>query len=620
MADEGKKSTADQFGEDVGRQLKVDAKDLLAASDALAEYARQVNNTFTQGRQRISELSTALADATPGVRRLGGDIGDVADIIGKVAAESRRNVIANTEDVEKLYAANKVLGLGAETLAKNFLNIGAGIETIPETLEESVQYIQSIGGNAKAVMGDVTDNMEQMNRYQFEGGVQGLTKMAAQASMLRFDMSNTFALAEKVLDPDKAVEVASAFQRLGVSAGNLADPFQLMNQSINDPSGLQDSLANVSKQFTYFDEKTKTFKINPQGVLTLREMESQAGLAQGSLSKMGLAAAELDKRLEDVGKAGIQFASEEDKQYLANIATMSKGGDYIVKVKNDFGTQVDKKLSEVTQDEFDKLIEEQKNQPKTLEDIARAQMKTSDVVAGDVAAIRAKVVGGLVSAGPLLETREGIRRGATTLTGGLSNMGTTKDVRSEVEKGIGDLGTLLSDLKNKDMSTTDALSKYLEKAGTQLGSIEEKFKQSLTKTAEEIRANTGDKTAVERLMKEGYDYILGKAESNAAKEQRAAGNQPISSLLEGSRSQQLQQATSSNYAGQVGGQKSQVEMMGGIKIDINFTGGASELTAAQKEQITKMFSDKMNSIDMRQYMYGTTTKQNPTKSDSQYNY
>jgi hypothetical protein len=198
-------------------------------------------------------------------------------------------------------------------------------------------------------------------------------------------------------------------------------------------------------------------------------------------------------------------------------------------------------------------------------------------------------------------------------------MGTSKDVRQEVEKGIGDLGTLVSDLKDKNMSTTDALSKYLENAGAQLGGIEDKFKQSLTKTAEEIRANTGDKTAVERLMKEGYDYILGKTEANATKQQ-ATGGTSASSLIEGNRAQQIQQEVKGIAAGQGGSQKSQVEMAGGIKIDINFNGGASELTAAQKEQIVKLFTEKMNSLDMKQYMYGATTQQNPTKSDNQYNY
>lgn len=613
MAD-GDKSSIEQLGEDIGRQLKIDAKDLLASSDALAQYANEVNKFFTQGRQRITELSTTLADATPNVRRLGGDIGDVADIIGKVAAESRRNVIANTEDVEKLYAAQKVLGLGADTLTKAFLDIGTGIERIPEALEESVQYIQSIGGNAKAVMGDVVGNMDQMNRFQFEGGVLGLTKMAAQASMLRFDMNETFRLADRVLDPEGAIETAAAFQRLGVAAGGLADPFALMNASINDPGALQDSLADVAKQFTYFDEKTKTFKINPQGVLTLREMEKQTGVSAKEMSKLGLAAAEADQRISAIGAAGLNI-KEEDKQYLANIAKMGEGGEYEVKLRDESGIEQTRKLSEITQDEFDKLIKEQREGPKTMEEIARAQMSTSDVIKSDVAAIRAKIVGGAVSAGQILEGREGLRRGATTLSGGLSRMGEARDVRRESERAIGDLSKFVSDLQNDKISTTDALQRYLERAGNQMGGIEDKFKEAMKKTAEEIRNNTGDKTAIERLMKQGYDYVLDKVDSNQSTQtQQTAGNRPITSLIEGRNSQ-----ISTAYAGstqRTTSSKSQVEVGGGFKIDINFNGNTGNFTQEQQQQITKAITDKLNSPEFIEFMRSSTKSSNPLRSNA----
>lgn len=615
MADD--KSTTGKFGEDVKRQLEVPtAKEFVDASDALNHFARQVNQTFTQGRQRISELSTALADSTPNVRRLGGDIEDVAEIIGKVAAESRRNVIANTEDVEKLYAANKVLGLDAQVLSKAFLDIGAGIETIPETLEESVQYVQSIGGNAKAVMGDVTQNMEQMNRYQFEGGVLGLTKMAAQASMLRFDMSETFRLADKVLSPEGAIETAAAFQRLGVAAGNLADPFALMNASINDPGALQDSLVDVAKQFTYFDEKTKTFKINPQGVLTLREMEQQTGVSAKEMSKLGLAAAEADKRISAIGSAGLNI-KEDDKQYLANIAKMGEGGEYEVKLRDESGIEQARKLSEITQDEFDKLIKEQREGPKTLEDLARAQMSLSQTTTADVSAIRAKVVGGAVSAGQVLETREGIQRGVTAFTGAASRAGTTRDVRRESERAISDVGQLKDDILKNNMSITDALSKYLERAGNQAGEVSEKLKQSMTKALEEARVNTTDKTAIERAMQQGYDYVLDKVAPKTDTQKNASG-QPISSLIEGKQTQVQQAAT--GYAPTAGSQNQKVEFAGGIKVDVNFSGEAANLTAQQKEEVTKMFVDKMSSLNYQNFQAGINGPQNPTKAPVSTNY
>jgi hypothetical protein len=67
MADDGKKSTIGQFGEDVAEQFKVDGKTLLSLFDSLSQAANSINNTFGQGRQRIIELRTAFADAGPDV-------------------------------------------------------------------------------------------------------------------------------------------------------------------------------------------------------------------------------------------------------------------------------------------------------------------------------------------------------------------------------------------------------------------------------------------------------------------------------------------------------------------------------------------------------------------------
>jgi hypothetical protein len=216
-------------------------------------------------------------------------------------------------------------------------------------------------------MRDVTNNMEQMNRYQFEGGVQGLTKMAAQASMLRFDMGTTAKFAEDVMNPDGAIRMASAFQRLGVMAGDLVDPFVLMDKSINDPGGLQDSLIEMTKQFTYFDEKTNSFRINPGGVRLMKELATETGISFEQMSKTALAAADLDRRLSEIDFS--IDASEEDKMLVANMAKMGEGGEYYVELQNERGTLEQKRLADLTQDEFQKLREIQESRPKTVEDI-----------------------------------------------------------------------------------------------------------------------------------------------------------------------------------------------------------------------------------------------------------
>jgi len=606
---EGEKSTVQQFKDDVAAQFKVTSADFAEATERMTSYANEINKVFGQSRARITELQTAVVDATPNINRLGGTIDDVAKAIGDIAVASRRNVVANSEDVEKLFASAKVLGTTVGELAESFQNIGVGISQIGPELEKSVKYIQSIGGNTKQVMDSVRNNMDQMNRYQFEGGVQGLTKMAAQASMLRFDMSNTFALAEKVLSPEGAVETAAAFQRLGVAAGNLADPFQLMNQSINDPSGLQDSLARVSKQFTYFDEKTKTFKINPQGVLTLREMEKEAGLAQGSLSKMGLAAAELDKRLSDVNRAGLKFGSEEDKQYLANIAKMGESGKYEVELKD--GTK--KELASLNQDEFDELIKAQKEQPQTMEEIARAQMGVSEIIKGDVSAIRSALLGGIISPRQIQNAGEGARRGITNFTGAASKeLSSTKAVRDEVSTAITDMGKLFKDLQNDNLKKTDVASDYLKKVQTQFDGIQGKLNTSLNKILENAYSNSTDKTAIERGLKSGYGKALEMTGGS-----KKDGARPISSLIEGTGSQQIQDGLKQLTSQTNVGGKQTITHDGNVSFTFNFPSNGSStasLNTAQMEQVTKVITDTLRSTDFLQASYNNANPGSPTKA------
>jgi len=604
----GNTNTPKGVGDEIKDAFKLPtAAEFAEAYLGISEGSAKINKAFGQTRQRIVEIQTAIADTSPGIARLGGSVNDVTNTISELAQASRRNVIANGEDVDKMFAAQKILGGTVKGIADAFLNVGIGISQIPKELEKAITYVQSIGGNTEEVMKDVQSNMEQMNRYQFEGGVQGMAKMAAQASMLRTDMSTTLRFAEDLYQPDKAIEVASAFQRLGVSAGALADPFQLMNQSINDPSGLQNSLANVAKQFTEFDEKTKTFKINPQGVITLKEMGQQAGIDSKELMKMGLAAAEADKRLSAIGSAGLNI-KEEDKQYIANIASMGEGGQYEVKIND----QETKKLSELTQEEFNKLIKEQKDGPKDLEGIARSQMKATDIIAGDVTAIRTAVTGGVVSQRGLLKGMEGARNVATGLTGNASKeLGSTGAVRETVGQTIGDLTKAVNEfINNKDKKPTDVLSDYLSKLGNQGMEINKSLQEKVTKILEKSRGELKDDNAVERTTTKIYDALLGGAKAN-----NVNSNQPISSLIEGTNaSSKVKNVVSNNNGGFYGGGNSKVNVDGGIKIDVNFNGGAENLTGAQKEEITKMFIEKMNSTDMKQYMIEVNTPNNPTKA------
>jgi citrate lyase gamma subunit len=368
-------------------KLKAGLKDegLVGAFDNLSQGIQNINNGFLESRTRVLEFSTALSDSVAGITRLGGDLTATQETISNIAVASRRNVVETSQTVQEIYATAKLLGQSADYLVQDFVEVGNSIENIGEITAESIQYIQSMGLNAKEIMGDVTRNMGYMNRFNFQDGVMGLTKMAAQASMLRFDMNQTAQLADKAMDPEGAIELASAFQRLGVTMGTLVDPFALMDASINDPGKLQDSVIDLAKTYAQFDKETQRFEINPYGIRMLREVEKQTGLSAENLKKTALAALELDTRLSDINFS--IDASEEDKMMIANIAK-KKDGDYVVRIFDEQKGEIDVKLSELTSQQFSKLIEQQEQEPKTIEEIQRSQFRVSEKMAMDTAAIK----------------------------------------------------------------------------------------------------------------------------------------------------------------------------------------------------------------------------------------
>lgn len=427
----------------------------------LNKLATDLNAVFGQTRQRISDVVEEIGKATPELTRLGGSAKDAAQIIEDVALATRRNVVASNETIKELYATSKVIGQSVSTIVDEFTDVGIQFENVQENLVQGVNYVQSVGMNTKQVMEAVVENADMLNKFNFEGGVLGLTKMAAQSAMLRVNMRDTSVFADKAMDPEGAIKLSSAFQRLGVNMGTLSDPFALMNASINDPEGLQKSIAQMAERYTVFDEKTKSFKIDPQGIRFLREISKETGISYDNLSKMGLALANNDKIMEQM-KYGANLSPEE-KQYIASMAQMGEGGEYVIKVRDEQGKEVNKKLTELNEQQLKAAIEAQKNAPKSMEDIARAQMQTSDVIAGDVNAIRQKVVQGISVAQPLRDLPEQTRALTTAATDALYKLvPDAGKIQGGTEKALGYIKDTLQDVisgkKSLDTVGSDVIS------------------------------------------------------------------------------------------------------------------------------------------------------------------
>ena len=532
------------------------------------EYGRQLNNVFGQSRQRISAAMASITEAEPRIIRLGGNIKETFQTMENISQALQRNVLMSEDIVAGVYATSKVLGKDSETLVRAFSEAGYEASRIGPEMSEAVVNVQNLGVNTKEVMGVVLSNISDLNKFNFQNGVQGMTKMAAQAAMVRFNMADALTFAEKVQDPEAAIQMASGLQRLGVAAGQLADPFALMNASINDPGALQDSLINMTKQFSYFDEKTKTFKISPQGILTMKELARETGISYDNLAKTAIGAQELDKRLSQI-KPSIKFGSEEDKQYIANLGAMNAEGEYTIKL--DSG--VEKKLSDLTQQEFDELIKQQKESPKTVEDIARMQLKASDAARASLESINKAYYNGIVSARLVRDNISDINKAAITSTGAVSGAGArTEGFRGFFENLFEGTADLIKNAKGKNVDEIikDAMTK-LQQGGK---GIQENLLETAKTTLESLKSSKGQ-VGSDTFAGQQYQRFVGALDSlisKTDKTQQAKGEpqkpvkiEPLaSSILFGNQQQALQNYVTSENRTEVTESRNTVDFSGEV--------------------------------------------------------
>jgi hypothetical protein len=115
-----------------------------------------------------------------------------------------------------------------------------------------------------------------------------------------------------------------------------------------------------------------SFEILPGAKRQLMEVERAMGLGAGTLSKMALSSAELDKKMSSIRFPDVP---EEQKKFIANMAEMNKEGTgFVVRFTDEKGEAQEKLTTELDENTIKYLMEREEKQPKTLEDISKSQL------------------------------------------------------------------------------------------------------------------------------------------------------------------------------------------------------------------------------------------------------
>jgi hypothetical protein len=360
--------------------------------------------------------------------------------------------------------ASKAVGVASENvgeMAAEFENAGISTGLIRDNIQASVDVARRVGVNTTAVFDLVQNNLSRLNEFGFQNGAEGLARMAATSAGLRLNMRDIFNFAERVFDPEGAINAVAAFQRLGVAAGDLADPFRLMYLASEDVEELNRQVINMTEQFTYFDETTKEFKVFPNAKRDLREISKETGIAYEEMIKMSFGQQKLNMITKDFRIAGID---EDSKQFVANVAQFSKErGGFTVKIGKD-----EKLISELDSKDLDEIKKIGK-EPVTLEDIARAQLTETQLLNSLINKFVTSVAAPTAASRGFTDVREVLRGTLAGLDKGVEqSLGNQRGAQDNINKFLEEMGGSISDLISGEGSFK-ALSNVL---GGAIGDLE----------------------------------------------------------------------------------------------------------------------------------------------------
>ena len=469
----GLSKTFDAFRK-VAAELKGDISNLFFGLD---EKASEVVGILGQSRNYAEGIRQSLADAVPELATIakdGKDFGEALEAAANAQKEITKslqtNLLLTSRQMIDIATVSQAYSISSQELGEfveRFVTAGESVNNFPSALEKSANYARSMGVNVDATMDYIRKNLDDINKFGFKDGVEGLGRMSARMAAMRIDMNAVYNFADKVFDPENAISMVAGFQRMGVAVGDLADPFRLMYLASEDVEELEKQIGKAVEKFSTFDEKSKTFKIAPSAKRDLRELEQQMGISYDDLVKYSQQA----ERLRIVGRdLTIGGVDEETKQFLANVAQYDeKKGGFAVKLNMEGGTKL---VSQINKEDIASIREA--NRELSPKEIARASLTAVESIRNDVRAIRASVFAPIAGSRTLSSIAEALRGSAAGAREGVFNRDGKTDaqrrtdadasmggVTSSIEKffkGTGDLSDVLSGLKQVLPDVNKALS------------------------------------------------------------------------------------------------------------------------------------------------------------------
>jgi hypothetical protein len=353
-------------------------------NDILKQLEREsdLHTQISEGMGITGDFAKAfretLIETMPAAAKLDYDISNITDMMTTLSEKTSKFSIISTTTLEKSFETARAFGMTLPQLSDAFAEfekVGLGAADALKNINDAGIKSAGLGLNSKKTTQDLKDNLSKLNEYGFKNGIEGLNRMVQKAAEFRMNMAETFKVADKVMNPESAIELTANMQMLGGAVGDLNDPLKLMYMATNNVEGLQDAIMGAAGTLATYNTEQQKFEITGANLRRGKEMAAQLGISYSEFAKGAIAAQERLMATDTLLARGFNL-KDKDREFITNLSQMKDGEMQIVIPKSlsetlgkDIGTS-EIKLSDLTQTQIDLL----KMYQKDLEGKTEAQM------------------------------------------------------------------------------------------------------------------------------------------------------------------------------------------------------------------------------------------------------
>jgi hypothetical protein len=311
-------------------------KMFLEMQKVVGGVAADIGLTYKEYRTLLSQMPTLYNE----IIGYGGKIEDIGKIIAGFSNETGKNRLFSKEEITDIVKLGYSTGLGVEgvtNMVAEFDNLGISLGTTLKTAEKGRQVAAKFNINQTKLLKTTTDVVKNLTGTAFGRSVEDLTKLAAKAESLRFNLAESISsFKDAFFSPEKAVEAAARIQVLGGEmAQQFGDPFTLMYDSMNNADGMAEKLIKSAKDLAV-KNKNGEFIIPPAQRQILREQAEALGQNYDQIVNAAIEQAKVGDKMIALTKSGASLTGfdEDQKQQLSNLMTLNKDGQYEIKMPN----------------------------------------------------------------------------------------------------------------------------------------------------------------------------------------------------------------------------------------------------------------------------------------------